>query len=111
MDVAVPAFAGATEGPMARIRYQVRERLEQAAPGANGDISAPMQGTVTQVAVVEGDEVEAGQLLVVIEAMKMENPVRATAQGRVEGLRTAVGATVAQGDLLGRVVTAGQDPG
>jgi acetyl-CoA/propionyl-CoA carboxylase biotin carboxyl carrier protein len=111
MDVAVPAFAGATEGPMARIRDQVRERLEQAAPGANGDISAPMQGTVTQVAVVEGDEVEAGQLLVVIEAMKMENPVRATAQGRVEGLRTAVGATVAQGDLLGRVVTAGQDPG
>jgi len=110
MDVAVPAFAHAIEGPMARIRRQARERLEQATPGGNGDISAPMQGTVTQVAVVEGDEVEAGQLLVVIEAMKMENPVRAKADGRVEGLRIAVGATVAQGVLLGRVATSDQDP-
>jgi len=110
MDVAVPAFAHAIEGPMARIRRQARERLEQATPGGNGDISAPMQGTVTQVAVVEGDEVAAGQLLVVVEAMKMENPVRAKADGRVEGLRIAVGATVAQGDLLGRVATSDQDP-
>ncbi|MCW2756801.1 MAG: Biotin-requiring enzyme, partial [Nocardioidaceae bacterium] len=39
-------------------------------------------------------------------AMKMENPVRATAPGRVEGVRIAVGDTVAQGDLLGRVVAA-----
>jgi acetyl-CoA/propionyl-CoA carboxylase, biotin carboxylase, biotin carboxyl carrier protein len=109
MDVALPALDRATEGPMARIRREARERLEQAAPGGNGDISAPMQGTVTRVAVTEGEEVEDGQVLVVIEAMKMENPVRATAPGRVEGLRATVGDTVAQGDLLGRVAPADRD--
>jgi biotin carboxyl carrier protein len=41
--------------------------------------------------------------------MKMENPVRATAPGRVEGLRATVGDTVAQGDLLGRVAPADRD--
>ena len=112
MRVAVPALAQAqaTDGPMARVRDEARELLQQAAPTASGDLIAPMQGTVTRVAVTDGDEVEPDQLLVVIEAMKMENPVRATSAGRVEGLRITVGDTVAQGELLGRVTPKDEDP-
>ncbi len=66
-------------------------------PGSGRMISAPMQGTVMRLAVGEGDEVAAGQLLAVIEAMKMENPLRAPHPGRVTGLRVSVGDTVAQG--------------
>ena len=69
-------------------------------------ISAPMQGTVMQLAVAEGDEVTAGQLLAVVEAMKMENPLRAPHPGRVTGLHVRVGDTVAQGTVLCRVTGA-----
>ena len=71
-------------------------------------VSAPMQGTVMRIEVAEGDEVPAGQLLVVVEAMKMENPLHAPHPGRVSGLSVSVGDTVAQGAVLCRVVR--EDP-
>ena len=66
-----------------------------------------MQGTVLRVAVADGDEVAAGQELLVVEAMKMENPLRAPHPGRVTGLQAAAGDTVAQGTVLCRVIPAG----
>jgi acetyl-CoA/propionyl-CoA carboxylase, biotin carboxylase, biotin carboxyl carrier protein len=59
-----------------------------------------MQGTVIRVEVTDGDEVTAGQLLAVVEAMKMENPLRAPHPGRVTALHVAPGDTVAQGATL-----------
>ena len=84
-------------------RQQARERLERAGQQAGDAVSAPMQGTVMRIAVAEGDEVTGGQLLAVVEAMKMENPLTAPHPGRVTGLRVRVGDTVAQGAVLCRV--------
>jgi acetyl-CoA/propionyl-CoA carboxylase biotin carboxyl carrier protein len=103
----VPGLAQAREGPLARAREQARERRERAEQAAGDVIGAPMQGTVLRVAVADGDEVTAGQELIVVEAMKMENPLRAPHPGRVTDLHAAVGDTVAQGTVLCRVIPTG----
>ena len=59
-----------------------------------------MQGTVLSVAVGDGDEVEAGQLLCIVEAMKMENEVHAHRAGTVTDLTVAPGASVAHGQVI-----------
>jgi len=110
LAVAVPGLAQASEGPLVRAREQALERLERAGQQASDVISAPMQGTVMRVAVAEGDQVEAGQLLVVVEAMKMENPLRAPHRGQVTGLSIGVGDTVAQGIVLCRITPADATP-
>jgi acetyl-CoA/propionyl-CoA carboxylase, biotin carboxylase, biotin carboxyl carrier protein len=107
----VPGLAQAREGPLARAQQQARERQERAGQVAGDIISAPMQGTVLRVAVADGDEVVAGQELLVVEAMKMENPLRAPHPGRVTGLQAAAGDTVAQGTVLCRVIPAKEDGG
>jgi acetyl-CoA/propionyl-CoA carboxylase biotin carboxyl carrier protein len=103
LSVDVPGLAQAREGPLVQAREQARDRLERAGQAAGNAIRAPMQGTVIRVEVTDGDEVTAGQLLAVVEAMKMENPLRAPHPGRVTGLHIAVGDTVAQGATLCQV--------
>jgi acetyl-CoA/propionyl-CoA carboxylase, biotin carboxylase, biotin carboxyl carrier protein len=68
---------------------------------ASGDaVTAPMQGTIIKVAVSDGDQVAAGDLIVVLEAMKMENPVTAHRDGTVTGLAATAGSPVSQGTVL-----------
>lgn len=68
---------------------------------ASGDsVTAPMQGTIIKVAVSDGDTVSAGDLVVVLEAMKMENPVTAHKDGTVTGLSAEQGASVTQGTVI-----------
>ena len=70
-------------------------------PGAaSGDIAAPMPGKVLQVLVKEGDVVEEGQPLVVLEAMKMENVIKAAANGTVSAVQAVEGQAVEKGALL-----------
>ncbi|ALE72284.1 acetyl-COA carboxylase [Pseudonocardia sp. EC080610-09] len=67
----------------------------------SGDaVTAPMQGTIIKVAVVDGDTVSAGDLIVVLEAMKMENPVTASKDGTVTGLDAEQGASISQGTVI-----------
>jgi biotin carboxyl carrier protein len=67
---------------------------------ARGELHAPMPGLVVDVMVAEGDTVDAGQPVVVVEAMKMQNALTAPLSGRVSAVRVAAGATVESGALL-----------
>jgi acetyl-CoA/propionyl-CoA carboxylase biotin carboxyl carrier protein len=68
--------------------------------GAGGEVAAPMQGTIVKVLVAEGDAVEPGQALMVLEAMKMETTIAAPGAGSVAELRVADGDTVGTGEIL-----------
>ena len=69
--------------------------------GATGDgLLAPMQGTVVKIAVNEGDTVEKGDLIFVLEAMKMEQPLTAHKAGTITKMSLNVGQTVASGVVL-----------
>ncbi|MDL9937103.1 acetyl/propionyl/methylcrotonyl-CoA carboxylase subunit alpha [Gordonia sp. ABSL1-1] len=84
-----------------RKKPKARSRKKGGGAAASGDaVVAPMQGTVVKVAVEEGQEVAEGDLVVVLEAMKMENPVTAHKAGVVTGLSVEAGAAVTQGTVL-----------
>ncbi len=70
------------------------------AAGSAGTVTAPMQGTIVKIGVAEGKEVTRGDLVVVLEAMKMENHVRAALTGRVASVHVEQGDTVNTGDAL-----------
>jgi acetyl-CoA/propionyl-CoA carboxylase biotin carboxyl carrier protein len=77
---------------------------------ASGDsLTAPMQGTIVKVAVEEGQAVEAGELVVVLEAMKMEQPINAHQAGTVTGLGANVGDVVTSGSAICEIKPAAAD--
>ncbi len=90
------------EPPFAELARRRRERARaRGAGGAGKDaIVSPMQGTVLAVEVAEGDEVEAGQVVCIVEAMKMENEVHAHRAGRVRELSVAPGQPVKTGQVI-----------
>ncbi|KAF0966068.1 acetyl/propionyl/methylcrotonyl-CoA carboxylase subunit alpha [Rhodococcus sp. T7] len=91
---------GAPAGP-ARKKPKARTRGGAHGGAASGDaVTAPMQGTVVKVAVEEGQEVAEGDLIAVLEAMKMENPVNAHKAGTVTGLAVEPGSAITQGTVL-----------
>ena len=81
-------------------RPKLSEAARSASGGAGGAITAPMQGTIVKLLVDEGDTVEAGQGVLVLEAMKMENHIIAELDGTVTEIRVAAGDTVGTGDVL-----------
>ena len=96
--------APAGGGNVVRKKPKPRKRGAHAGAAASGDaVTAPMQGTVVKVAVEEGQEVAAGDLVVVLEAMKMENPVTAHKDGTITGLAVEVGAAITQGTVLAEI--------
>jgi len=95
------------EPPFAELARRRRERTRSGgATGAGKDaVVSPMQGTVLAVEVAEGDDVEAGQVICIVEAMKMENEVHAHRAGRVSELSVAPGQPVKTGQVICVVVS------
>ncbi len=85
-----------------------RHRAKQSmAGGAGGSaLASPMQGTVVKIAVSEGDRVEIGDLVIVLEAMKMEQPLMAHKAGVISNLSAVIGATVSSGTALCDIIDA-----
>jgi acetyl-CoA/propionyl-CoA carboxylase biotin carboxyl carrier protein len=105
LEVSLPARLGmgmgGGGGGGARKAAPRRAAAKKAGAAVSGDaLTAPMQGTIVKVAVAEGDSVEAGQAIVVLEAMKMEQPLNAHKAGTVTGLTAEVGAVVSSGSVI-----------
>ncbi|HWC83892.1 MAG TPA: biotin/lipoyl-containing protein, partial [Pseudonocardiaceae bacterium] len=104
LEVSLPgdlALSGGAPGRSAGAAKPRRRAGGKASAAVSGDaVTAPMQGTIVKVAVEDGQQVEAGELIVVLEAMKMENPVNAHKSGTVSGLGVANGDAVTQGTVL-----------
>lgn len=75
--------------------------------GASGTgLTSPMQGTVVKIAVVDGQSVEVGDLVIVLEAMKMEQPLNAHKAGKITNLKAVIGETVSSGTVLCDIIDA-----
>ena len=109
IEVKLPASlaAPAAAAPRTAKKPTRRDRgdAKASAPSSNS-LQSPMQGTIVKVAVAEGDEVAEGDLVVVLEAMKMEQPLNAHRAGVIKGLTAEAGKTVAGGETLCEIVDA-----
>jgi len=106
LEVTLPAgFGAAAAGAAGAGKPARRTKAKGGGSAAGGDaLTSPMQGTIVKIAVSEGDQVAAGDLVVVLEAMKMEQPLTAHKAGTVKGLSAAVGEVVASGTVICQLV-------
>jgi acetyl-CoA/propionyl-CoA carboxylase biotin carboxyl carrier protein len=104
LEVSLPgdlALGGGAGGGAGGAKKPSRKRGGGKASAVSGDaVAAPMQGTIIKVAVSDGDTVSSGDLIVVLEAMKMENPVTAHKDGTITGLTAENGESVSQGTVI-----------
>lgn len=85
-----------------------RHRAKQGASGASTGtaLTSPMQGTVVKISVEDGQHVEVGELIMVLEAMKMEQPLSAHRSGIISNLNAVIGETVSSGSTLCDIIDA-----
>ncbi|WP_338918520.1 biotin carboxylase N-terminal domain-containing protein [Streptomyces hygroscopicus subsp. hygroscopicus] len=103
LEISLPAVLGlaVSPGETAGARKPKRKAVKKSGSAASGDaLASPMQGTIVKVAVAEGDTVAEGDLIVVLEAMKMEQPLNAHRAGTVKGLTAEVGASITSGAVI-----------
>ncbi|MFI6349484.1 acetyl/propionyl/methylcrotonyl-CoA carboxylase subunit alpha [Streptomyces sp. NPDC050560] len=103
LEVSLPASLGmslARTGLAAGAKPK-RRAVKKSGPAVTGDsLASPMQGTIVKVAVEEGQEVKEGDLVVVLEAMKMEQPLNAHRGGTIKALSAEIGASVSSGAVI-----------
>ena len=107
MDVELIGANGAAVQPVAKAAPAVAAPKAAPAPVAakpaevgSGSVVAPMPGTILKVLKATGDSVKAGEVVLILEAMKMENEITAPVDGTIGSLSLTEGSTVAGGDLL-----------
>ncbi|WP_103528418.1 biotin carboxylase N-terminal domain-containing protein [Streptomyces sp. SM12] len=96
--LAMPLARAAVAGGAKPARRKAGRKAGSAASGDS--LNSPMQGTIVKIAVEEGQQVEEGELVVVLEAMKMEQPINAHRSGTVKDLKAEVGAALSSGALI-----------
>ena len=92
-----PAAKSVQSAPKAE---QKKTEAPKAVPQGAETVEAPMPGTILDIKVNQGDAVEAGQVLLILEAMKMENEIVAPRAGKIAVINTSNGASVNAGDAL-----------
>ncbi|MEU5000930.1 biotin carboxylase N-terminal domain-containing protein [Streptomyces sp. NPDC021622] len=103
LEVSLPSSLGMTIARTAAAggARPKRRAAKKSGPAASGDtLASPMQGTIVKIAVEEGQEVKEGDLVVVLEAMKMEQPLNAHRSGTIKGLTAEVGASLTSGAVI-----------
>ena len=101
LEVVLPSGLASIGGGAAGAKKPKRSSGKKAGAAASGDsVASPMQGTIVKVAVEEGATVEEGDVIVVLEAMKMEQPLKAHKAGTVSGLKAEVGSGVTNGEVI-----------
>jgi acetyl-CoA/propionyl-CoA/long-chain acyl-CoA carboxylase, biotin carboxylase, biotin carboxyl carrier protein len=100
LEVVLPAGFAAGAAATGAQKKPKRERKKAGAAASGDSVTSPMQGTIVKVAVEEGQEVAEGDVIVVLEAMKMEQPLKAHKAGTVTGLSASVGDSVTSGAVV-----------
>ncbi|WP_235503300.1 acetyl/propionyl/methylcrotonyl-CoA carboxylase subunit alpha [Aeromicrobium sp. Root495] len=109
VEVVLPGGLGAAAGPAVGGAKKPKRKAGGAGAAVSGDaLTSPMQGTVVKVSVEEGQEVAVGDQVLVIEAMKMEQPINAHKAGTVTGLEAEVGATLTSGAVIATIKDAAE---
>ena len=98
--VAAPAAGGAAAAPAAAAAPVATPAAPASAPAGGEQITSPMPGNILSVNVSAGDTVKKGQVLMILEAMKMENEIMSPCDGKVVSVSVAKGAAVESGTLL-----------
>ena len=97
---AVQPVAKAAPAPVVSAPAAPAPAVSKPAAASTGAVTAPMPGTILKVLKASGDAVKAGDVVLILEAMKMENEITAPADGVIGSLSLTEGSTVAGGDLL-----------
>ncbi|WP_343319861.1 biotin carboxylase N-terminal domain-containing protein [Arthrobacter sp. TMP15] len=106
LEVTLPASFASSNGNSSgakKAKKAGRNRSSNPAAANGNALTSPMQGTIVKVAVADGDVVSEGDLVVVLEAMKMEQPLTAHRAGTITGLSAAAGDTVSAGAVLASI--------
>ena len=99
-EIELEELTGAAPAPAAATAAPAPAPAPAAAPAGGEQVTSPMPGTILSINVAAGDAVKRGQVLMVLEAMKMENEIMCPCDGKIASVNTSKGASVESGTLL-----------